>query len=273
MAEPKITSREYKIMLRAGLFRASEKEIELPAAAFWHNFENAIQHVALTTDGRFDVNRRRLIRFHDTPNRSLRANGYVFRERTDELSDEREVTLKFRHPDRYLSMSRRPKAASRRKAKTKLEEDIKTPFRSLYSHSTTQSIGRNKNLNNLNDPFKLFPCLPNELRNVDDRSTAIGVVGGLTARELVLTGTSFRIRHKPKVEAECALIVWYDLHGDRHCPEVVEFSFRYGDHDEDYGPKASQRAYEIFNKLQSSALADWTDPAGVTKTAYAYGRS
>ena len=40
--------------------------------------------------------------------------------------------------------------ASGRNARTKLEEDIKVPFKSLYSHSTTQPIRRKKNLNKLN---------------------------------------------------------------------------------------------------------------------------
>jgi hypothetical protein len=58
--------------------------------------------------------------------------------------------------------------------------------------------------------------------------------------------------------------------GDRHRPEVVEFSFRYGDDDEGYEGSAVLRAYEIFQSLQAPALADWVDPKGTTKTAFAY---
>lgn len=272
MAKRKIISREYKIMLRANLFPGDETEIDLPAAAFWQNFRHATQDIALDTGGRLDAQKRRLIRFYDTSNLSLRRNDYVFRERVDEASGKREVTLKFRHADRYLSMSRDMTPASDRNARTKLEEDIKAPFKSLYSHSTTQPIRRKKNLNRLNDPFRLFPGLPKQLKTTND-DKAIDVVSQLTARELVLTGAGFRIRNRPKVEAECALVIWYDAKGDRHRPEVVEFSFRYGDNDEAYGPKATRRAYEIFRILQGPALAGWIKPKGMTKTAYAYSRA
>jgi hypothetical protein len=89
----------------------------------------------------------------------------------------------------------------------------------------------------------------------------------------VLTGTHVRIGNSHEVEAEFALIIWYDAAGDRHRPEVVEFSFRYGDADEVYDGKAARHAYEIFQILQSPALGDWVDPAGTTKTAYAYDRA
>ena len=272
MARQKIVSREYKIMLRAGLFRGNKKEIHLPAGAFWQAFRDAAQSIDLDTSGHFEVRRRRLIRFYDTSDLGLRRHDYVFRERIDENADRREVTLKFRHPDRYLSTSRDVSPASDRHAKTKLEEDIKSPFRSLYSHSTTKRIGGKKHLNRLDDPFRLFPGLPKQLGTTDDERR-IGVVGKLTAREIVLAGAHVAIRKTPRVKAECALIVWYDSHGDRNCPEVVEFSFRYGDQDEAYGPKAARRAYDIFCRLQGPGLAAWVDADGMTKTAYAYSRA
>jgi hypothetical protein len=234
-------------------------------------FRGAIGPIARDTDGRLGVQERRLIRFHDTADHCLRRNDYVFRERIDETTGQREVTLKFRHPDRYLAASRDLTPASSRDARTKFEEDIKAPFHGLYSHSTKQPIGGNKDLNRLKDPGRLFPGLPKQLDHYDDDET-IGPVGALTIRELVLTGAHFRIGKSPGSQAECALIVWYDAAGDRQRPEVVEFSFRYGDGDEGYGGNAARRAYEIFQILQAPVLADWVDPKGTTKTAFAYDR-
>jgi hypothetical protein len=269
MARPKITSREYKVLLHAAQFQGDHAALARSAMAFWQDFRRAIAKIALDTDGRLAVEERRLIRFHDTADHRLRRNDYVFRERIDEATGEREVTLKFRHPDRYLAASRDVTPASSRDARTKFEEDIKAPFHSLYSHSTTQPIGGSKKLNRLNDPCRLFPGLPKQLDQYDD-DEAIAPVGGHTVRELVLTGGHVQISNRPKVEAECALIAWYDAGGVRHRPEVVEFSFRYGDDDEGYDGKAARRAYEIFQTLQAPALAGWVDPAGATKTAYAY---
>jgi hypothetical protein len=271
VARPKISSREYKVLLRATQFQGDNAVLARSAIAFWQGFRRAIGNIALDTDGRLAVEERRLIRFHDTSDRRLRRNDYVFRERIDEVAGQREVTLKFRHPDRYLAASRDVTPASSRDARTKFEEDIKAPFQGLYSHSTTQRIGGSKKLNRLNDACRLFPGLPKQLDHYDDEET-IAPVRALTVRELVLTGAHVRIGNSPRVEAECALIVWYEAAGDRHRPEVVEFSFRYGDDDEGYDGNAARRAYEIFQILQAPALADWVDPTGTTKTAYAYDR-
>jgi hypothetical protein len=271
VATPKITSREYKIMLRTAQLQGEDGEITQSVMAFWRSFQQAIENIAPDTDGRLTVEERRLIRFHDTSNSRLNRNGYIFRERIDEASGQREVTLKFRHPDRYFAASR-DMAAAARNTRTKFEEDIKAPYHGLYSHSTTQQIGARKNLNKLNDPCRLFPSLPKQLDRYDD-GEAIAVVSDLTVRELVLAGANFRLRNSPRVEAECAIIVWYDMAGHHHRPEVGEFSFRYGDDHEAYGGKAAQRAYEVFKILEGPALADWVDPTGMTKTAYAYSRA
>jgi hypothetical protein len=269
VARPKIISREYKLLLRATPFQGNDAQLTRSAKDFLQDFRQAIGSIALDIDGRLAVEDRRLIRFHDTADHRLRRNDYVFRERIDEATGEREVTLKFRHPDRYLAASRDVTPASPRDARTKFEEDIKAPFQGLYSHSTTQRIGGSKKLNRLNDPCQLFPGLPKQLDRYD-ADEAITPVGSRTVQELVLTGAHVQISDKRKVEADCALIVWYDAAGDRHRPDVVEFSFRYGDDDEGYEGKAARRAYEIFQTLQAPALADWVDATGTTKTAYAY---
>jgi hypothetical protein len=99
------------------------------------------------------------------------------------------------------------------------------------------------------------------------------VVGDFTARELVLTGADFQIGKEPKIEAECALIVWDDVAGSAQQPVVVEYSFRYGDKNEHYAGEVAKRAYDAFLLLQSEALAGWVDSASFTKTAYVYSRA
>ena len=160
-------------------------------------------------------------------------------------------------------------ADSAKRGKTKFEEDIKPPFHKLYSFSTKQTISKKRQLKNLKAPGSLYPDLPKQL---DDYKKAepITQVGKFRARELVISGADFQIGKKPKVEAECALVVWYNAKAGASKPVVAEFSFHYGDDKERYPGKVAQRAYEVFECLKGPALKKWVDPKSKTKTAYVY---
>ena len=56
------------------------------------------------------IKTKRLITFHDTPKRRLNDARYIFRERRAENGSSREITLKFRHPDRFLAQAREMQA-------------------------------------------------------------------------------------------------------------------------------------------------------------------
>jgi hypothetical protein len=98
MAKSRISSREYKTLLRADRFPGHEVAIAKSVTAFWQRFRRAIDDDALDTEGHLSVGERRWIRFYDTSDLCLDRNGYIFRERIDAASGQREVTLKFRHP-------------------------------------------------------------------------------------------------------------------------------------------------------------------------------
>ena len=162
-------------------------------------------------------------------------------------------------------------AADVENGKTKFEEDIKLPFIKLYSFSTKQPISDGNSLNKLNDPGELYPDLKKQLKSYRDNEL-IDIVGDFTAREVVITGADFQIRKSPKVEAECALIAWYDEAGEEDRPVVVEFSFKYKNEREEFDGEAAQRAYDVFGRLKDM-LAEWVNSEGPTKTAYVYSRS
>jgi hypothetical protein len=125
----KVTSREYKIMLNKERFIGSEDVLLERAKKFWGLFKDAIDDRVLDTDKSLNkIKKRRTIRFYDSEDRRLRANNYAFRERIDLSSGHREVTLKFRHPDRYVAQDRNMHATDRDEGETKFEEDIKPPF-------------------------------------------------------------------------------------------------------------------------------------------------
>lgn len=272
MPEERVMSREYKIMLRADLFAGDGQQLLKAASEFWHNFKTVVDDIVIDADGDLDkITRKRTIKFYDTDKHRLRSNDYVFRERCDIDTGKREVTLKFRHPDRYISQGRNMDARDADRGKTKFEEDIKRPFLKLYSFSTKQKIPNTKNVNTMSDPVRLYPDLAEKLDHYEE-DEEIKVVGDFTARELVITGGEFQISNHPKLESECALIVWYDNVRDDKKPVVVEFSFRYGNERGNYTRNMAQRAYDVFQIIQKK-LKSWIDPKSKTKTAYLYGRA
>jgi hypothetical protein len=269
MKNQKVVSREYKVMLKPDRFKGNEAAVKKAATAFWTDFERGVADVVRGTAGALGkVGARRLITFFDTGDRSLNESGYIFRERRDAGNGGgREVTLKFRHADRHVAQDRDMRARRMNGARTKFEEDIKPPFASLYSYSTTIPVRKRWSAGTMADARRLFPDIR---RAVDtfNADQALAPVGGFTAREVVLEGGTFGIGKKPKVEAECALIVWYDEAKPAEKPVAVEFSYRYGDKREDYRGVMARRAFDVFNRM--SQLREWVDPHPRTKTAFVY---
>jgi hypothetical protein len=263
----KIISREYKVMLQANAFEGGAQQFLNAASNFWLEFADAIDKRVGDQDGDLKtIGTHRTISFYDTDKRVLQNNSYIFRERKNVETQIREVTLKFRHQDRYFSQDRNMQAAEG--GKTKFEEDIKPVFETLYSFSTTQKISETKNLNKLKDATLLYPGLGDKLEQVDE-DEAIEIINGFNAREIVIEGAKFQIGKNPRLDSECALILWYDKNGDDQKPLVAEFSFRYGDKDGEYQGDTARRTYDVFQILQEK-LKHWIDMDSKTKTAFAY---
>lgn len=268
MARQKIVSREYKVMLRPGRFAGDEKRLLKSALALWRDFAKSIAGVVVGTTGALNrISVRRLITFVDTPKQHLNQAGYILRERRDLDKDERQITLKFRHLDRYVAEHRNMAVRADVRGRTKFEEDIKGPFVSLYSFSTTVT-GEDRPLNRLKDAARMFPGLEERMVDFTEDAT-LSAVKGFTARELVVSGANLQIGKTPEMEAECALIVWYDHRGARTAPVAVELSYRYADDDENYGFGMSRRAFDVFGALREK-LGKWIDPKPRTKTAFVF---
>lgn len=264
----KVTSREYKIMLRKDLFGDNKQELLKASKEFWHTFSQAIAHISIDVNGELnEIADQRIIRFYDTDDYLLYRNSYILRERQDVNNDEKEVTLKFRHPDRYISQDRDMKVVDIDRGETKFEEDIKTPFGVLYSFSSTQKLLTNEKLDEIQDAAQLYPDLVDKISTLkgEDKIRTIGI----DIREIVVKGARFQIRNNPQIYSKCALIVWYENNQKQEKPLAVEFSFKYGDENEEYTRKMAQRAYDVFQILQEK-LIDWVDLNSDTKTAYIY---
>lgn len=268
MSRLDLKSREYKVMLLPEPFGGTETEVRDAATRFWAEVSQALEPLEIPTTGAFDtVKAHRRIRFLDTAEFTFNSQRYVFRERINVDNGERQVTLKYRHADRYVASDRDMDAKTKDKSETKFEEDVKPPFVSVFSHSTSVEIDPDDEIDSVNDVLELFPGLADELRVGDD--TELTVVRTFCARELVLVGASVLLG-KRDIEAECAMVVWHDDDLVETPPVCVEFSFKYGDDDEDYRGTVTRDAHDVLQVLNDQ-LAEWVHPKPVTKTAFVYG--
>ena len=263
-----VTSREYKVMLSPSRLDGDEATMTAQVQAFWAEFKAALAPLDIPTTGSFSgVKARRLIRFFDTDAHSLHSDSYIVREREDIETGEREVTLKFRHADRYVAADRRMDAESAAEVKTKFEEDVKPPFVSVFSFSTTLPLESGHVLEQVRDVAPLFPGLTEALDELPVDQPLV-LVGDFVGHEIVLEGATLLLG-KRDIEAECALVVWYDEGAADTTPVVAEFSFKYGDDQEDYRGSIARDAYEILRILQGG-LDGWVDAKSMTKTAFVY---
>ena len=253
-----VGSREYKLLLEPTLFNGSNPE--LMVAAFWTDLDQLIQTtIVRPTAGSFTLNKTRTVKFYDTtPTCLLYANNLVFRER--EENSIREVTLKYRSFDRYVS-AHQDMSGTESDALTKFEEDISAAYSIKYSHSTTQGISATKNLNKMDDPVRLYPGLLNY--NFDD-TQAISLVGDLTVLELVYKGTSVDLGSE---NGDFSLTLWYNI-VDLSMPAVAEVSFKYKDADGYYSKNVVTRAQDLFKSMQT--MDTWLATNSISKTAFVY---
>jgi hypothetical protein len=138
----RVLSREYKVILQAEAFEGGEKQLLKTAGDFWREFKRAVDKTIDDKDGNLDkIAKSRMIRFYDTKEHLLHRNSYLFHERREVGTEKSEVTLKFRHSDRYISQDRSMTPRDPDAGKTKFEEDIKPPFMILYSSQLPRESG------------------------------------------------------------------------------------------------------------------------------------
>jgi hypothetical protein len=264
-------SREYKLMLRPSKFKGDEARLLETANHLWQDLASIIVPYAIVVSGTEEVapHKRRQIRFLDTQDRWLNSNNYVLRERVDVEKNERQVTLKFRHPDRYISQDRDMAPADGYKKDMKFEQDIKPPFQAVYSYSSNALVKEDTPLAILQDIEEIFPGLSNAAAEFP-KDEKLSEVGNFTAYERTIRGTSFQICKDPETSAVCSVTLWYASEEDDKLL-LAEFSFTYEDAKEAYSAKMASRAYGAFIAIQEK-LGDWIDPKAKTKTEYVYSR-
>ncbi|QDV45884.1 hypothetical protein Enr13x_57870 [Stieleria neptunia] len=279
-----VTSREYKVMLRASRFVGNGQEVLAATEHFRSVFARAIGHaVAKQSDdpavrGVFEPkqdDKQATVQFYDTKDRRLRNAGFVFRQRQPLSGGPLELTLKRRHRDRFFV------SGSKTGGKTKFEEDIKATvdheFLSLYSLSgKVTDVDAGTEFHALKDIRRVFKPVKSQLGDAYEGRKELLRVCDFIANQTVLEGVEFQASDKAR--AQCAVIVWHRKGGNAASPDVVEFSFRYRDKglgakQEPFTTEMAERCFKILQVFRDerSPLAAWVDLNGPTKTSYAYG--
>jgi hypothetical protein len=278
-----VTSREYKMMLQAEAFKGGNEKVAKAAEKFRDDFAGAIADFVLMSDGevlvggKFKPQKKKKqapVRFFDTKRLLLRRLDFVFRRRRPLSGGKAELTLKRRHPDRFLT------SGSETGGSPKFEEDIKATkkqvFISLHSLSgKVKGVDPSVEFNKLQDIQSFYEPLTEELGGAYDANKKLHQVGDFTAEQTVLEGPEFNI--SDDTIAKCALIVWYRKGGSAKRPVVAEFSFRYDDESlgigqEPFTSEIGRRCFQILQALrdENAHLANWVDLKGPTKTKYVY---
>ena len=261
-----VTSREYKLILSVDRFEDRQKG----ARVFGGLVEFLANRQKVEIENQ-DREKQRLTWYLDTPGLALRRHGYVLRVRKKKEKDEYNVTLKYRHSDRYLSACR--DLSSSIKGDPKFEEDILPPFRSKFSHSTKVKMDTAPALKTMGDVRQLYPGL--DLDEIEARADSpVRPVKGFTANEVARDLCKIRFDGKDPV-VKAGLSFWYLGSGKDEIPLVAEFSFDYDVKDPDatdeleqFPAHVVQSCNRLFETLQHQTA--WTNPNFTTKTSYAY---
>ncbi len=263
VANPDVTSREYKLMLDPSHFIYNDESTNVSSllSAVETSIENTIMR---NVTGSPYLAKIRDVKFYDTANScELMGMGYSFRERIE--NNNSEVTLKFRDADRYIADFEDLSAISS-SAETKLESDIgytsTVPFKVVYSHST--KVPNTRNINEMKDINVQFPGFETNYGYTD--STALSLVGNLTIREHVYKGLTIDLG---QFDAEISVTLWYNgIPSGTQSPVVAEISYKYLDASADYTKAVVNRAKTAFLALQG--LTAWVDSNSKTKTQFVY---
>jgi len=254
-----ITSREYKLLLKTENFNDRLRGAE----TFWSVLESAVDEL----DGQcFRANEdfKRVTWFLDTPEDMLLKLGYILRIRDEKEEEKRfKITMKFRHPDRYIASSIILDCTE--KTRSKFEEDILHPFTSKFSQSVTFRKKDMPRIAKVTDILDIFPKL--HLSGVHTGSPVV-IRSDFKAYEISHRLGTIDFGDEQRIK--CCLNFWYKTGDYTGTPVVTEFSFDYDANSEEmllenYPQNIVQKCYKFYGILQKKT--DWFDSNSATKTA------
>ncbi len=263
-----INSREFKLMLSTNAFSNRKEGIK--------KFSEILQFQLRNQNGEFKENnveeKKRLTWYLDTSRYELHAKKFLFRIREEKETNDYNVTLKCRHPDRYVS-ALYDLSSTVKNMKTKFEEDIISPFVSKFSLSAEYQDKRKPKINAISDLQSLFPKLSG-LDNLPS-SENLRKVNNFEAVEVSCNIGKIVFENKKDINAY--LNLWYVSSGE-DIPVIIEFTYDYNAKDpqidsngmplEEFPRSVVRESNELYMSLQEHRIVDLN--VAKTKTEYAY---
>jgi hypothetical protein len=280
-----VNNREFKLTAVAANFSGATPATKV--ASLWTDIiSQATSITGVTTSGSMavDSDTPRTVLYYDVSGTCLlKNNGLQFRSRR-KGANSREITMKVRTPDRYLSSWHNVEASANNcpsggcAASTKFEEDI-TPgpsatsmalWKSQFSKSNSRLVTDGKNINELQDIDDLWSTVIDQYGWT--LTTVLSQVAGLTVNEVVYSGGLIQLNND--WEAEVSITLWYDLNGSATTVILAEYSIKIesgGDSLEDFDSTSVSRMNQLFKLLQGGSFTTkWNDPDPDSKTNFVY---
>lgn len=265
-AAPKVTSREYKLLLDPNNFNYGMEASDVNR--YFAQAKTVIENkISRTVTGTMQLDAQREIRFYDTQGSCpLNSMGYSLRERIE--NGTKEVTLKYRGYDHYIT-DFEDLSSSVAGAKTKLEDDItrKDNLGFLVAASKSITVPTTRTINDFEDINTLFAGFKNNYSF--SPTQALQVVSGLTIYERKYAGPRIDLG---EFDADIELSLWYtQMPYSGLKPAVAEVSFKYADTNGNYIKKVVSRAALSFAALKTlTQLNASSSTASKTQFVYDY---
>ena len=248
--------REYKMMLRPNLFDEKKSSMQ----SFQKGLErNLKSHKASLSGTEFQRSKRQRIEVLDTKDFQIRNLGLLLRKRTRVTAASRkaiEMTLKCRSPDLCIAIGHHCPIPQNFSTKSKLEEDVATPFVSRFSRSTTVTLSSAPRTTE--EITAIFSCL----RSIEGLPKYLKRVNDLQITEDVFEGPVFKFG---EVSAKVAVILWFIP--KRKKPVAAEFSFRVPFNDVMDHPDTAKQILGFYETMQGTK---WMSSEFGTKTSFIY---
>jgi hypothetical protein len=265
-----LDSRELKLILDPLRFQDPIVDIR--------KFQKMIKAETDMLDGKFKQEdnldpRYRRTYYLDTDDFKLKAKSFFLRIR-EELEGEKkskyDVTLKCRHPDRYISGAFDLSDPS--KHRVKFEEDIIAPYISKFSLSSKYDDDKEPEIQDIKGLERKFPGLGKH----DIENGKLHKVNDFEAEEVSYKVGKIRFADKDDENEERVKIFlnfWYSPN-EKRLPLVAEFTFDYDANNrgtslmEEFPLSLVSKSYEFYHALQDRRIVSLD--SSKTKTSFAY---
>jgi hypothetical protein len=275
-----LDSREFKIILKPNLFKEFNSGIK--------KIQEVIDTEVKKLNGRFKSRdsdlklKHRNTYYLDSSDFRLNSKNFFLRIREDKKSRKYDVTLKCRHPDRYISSAY--DLSDLKIYDTKFEEDIIAPHISKFSTSVNFEQDQKPKFNSIEELGSIFPGLI----SYDIGHGKLSKVNNFEAEEISanlgkIVYDGKKNNNKDDNKVTLLLNLWYSPK-DESVPAIVEFTYSYRaikpspsksnkrnkDNKliEEFPLSIVRNTYEFYKSLQKTNVVDLR--ASKTKTEFAY---